>query len=228
MVRIGALTTPYELSLSKLHKDVRFAGFVDVWKKFATMAIRTMATLGGNIATATRYSDYLTLLMVYNSRVRAISVEGERLIPIDEFVVDSRKTALKPYEIITEIVIETPPPYTSSAFIKFDRRQLLITGIVTCATYMTLNNNVIEEVRVSYDMVKNRRVPSRVYEVEAFLRGKHYSEELVEAAANDILPKVMERLTDWRATSEYRMEMSKVALKRCLHLTKSRVESGFI
>lgn len=227
-VRIGALTTAYELSLSPLHRDVRFAGFVDAWKKFGTLAVRTAATIGGNVATATQYSDYLTLLMVYNAKIKALGINGERLIPIEDFVVDSRKTALEPHEIISEVIIETPPPNTSSAFIKFDRRQLLIAGIITCATYMTMNNGVIEEVRVSYDMIKGKRAPGRAREVEVFLRGKQYTEELVETAANKVLPRIMERVTDWWTTSEYRLEMSKVALKRGLRIVKSRIESGRI
>lgn len=227
-VRIGALTSVYNLSLSILHRDVRFAGFVDVWKKFGTMAIRFSATIGGNVATAVQYSDYIPLLLVYNASVKVASANGEREVPLEEFIVDSRKTVLEPHELITEITFDYPPDKTSSAFIKFDRRNLLIAGIITNAVYMTLDNGVIKDVRVAYDMVRNKRIPARVREVEEFLKNTVYTDEIVEKATESILPRVMERVSDWWTTAEYRLEMSKTALKRGLRIVKERVERGCI
>ncbi|MEM4913992.1 MAG: FAD binding domain-containing protein [Desulfurococcaceae archaeon] len=225
-VRVGALTRVYDLSTSILHRDVRFAGFVDVWRKFATLAIRFSATIGGNIATATQYSDYIPLLLVYDARVKLASVDGERELSLEEFLLDNRATALKPHELITEITFDYPPDKTSSAFVKFDRRSLLIAGVVTCAVYATLVDGVMRDVRVAYDMVIDKRIPARIREIEDFLKGKVYTEELVEKAAEDVLPRVMKRITDWWTTAEYRLEMSKVALKDGLSVVKERVEKG--
>ncbi|MCC5990256.1 MAG: FAD binding domain-containing protein [Thermosphaera sp.] len=227
-VKIGSTTTLYELSRTFLHSDVRFAGFVDVWKKFGTLAIRFSATIGGNLAAATQYSDYITLLLAYDARVKAISANGERTIPVEKLVLDKRVTSLKPDELIKEVEIDIPPQSSSSSFIKFDRRELLIAGIVTGAFFLRLDQGKIQDVKIAFDMVKDKRVPARAREVENFLLGKMFSEELVNQAADEILPASMERITDWWTTAEYRLDMSKIALKRGLLKCKTRIEKGVV
>ncbi|WP_148676500.1 FAD binding domain-containing protein [Thermosphaera aggregans] len=227
-VKIGSTTTLYELSRTFLHSDVRFAGFVDVWKKFGTFAIRFSATIGGNLAAATQYSDYITLLLAYDARVKAISANGERTIPVEKLVLDKRVTSLRPDELIKEVEFDAPPESSSSSFIKFDRRELLIAGIVTGAFFLRLDQGKIQDVKVAFDMVKDKRVPARAREVENFLLGKMFSEELVNQAADEILPASMERITDWWTTAEYRLDMSKIALKRGLLKCKTRIEKGVV
>lgn len=227
-VKIGSTTTLYELSRTFLHSDVRFAGFVDVWKKFGTLAIRFSATIGGNLAAATQYSDYITLLLAYDARVKAISANGERTIPVEKLVLDKRVTSLRPDELIKEVEIDIPPQSSSSSFIKFDRRELLIAGIVTGAFFLRLDQGKIQDVKIAFDMVKDKRIPARAREVENFLLGKMFSEELVNQAADEILRASMERITDWWTTAEYRLDMSKIALKRGLLKCKTRIEKGVV
>jgi len=225
-VRIGAATTLYELSQSILHKDKRYAGFVDVFYGFATMAMRFYATIGGNILSATQYNDYLTLLTVYEPELVLVSKEGERRLTLEQLVLDKRKLAIKPDELLKEIIIPVPPENTSSSFMKFDRRRILIAGVVTGAVLLTLNDNVIEDVKISFDMIREKRVPGRAKKTEEFLRGKELSEEVVEEAAEKILPSEMERVSDWWTTAEYRLDMSKVVLKRNIFRAARRIRGG--
>lgn len=223
LVKIGALTSIYDLSQSVLHSDKRYAGFVDVWEKFGTMALRFEATIGGNLNAATQYSDYITLLLAFDANVKLESVRGVRELKLSEFIVDKRKTALNPNELLVEVSFKEPPAESGSSFIKFDRRELLIAGIVTEATYLHLENEVIKDVRVAFDMVSGRKIPARAVKTEEFLRGKRFSSEVVEEAAEKILPSEMTRVTDWWTTAEYRLEMSKVSLKRGLKLAYERI-----
>ncbi|WP_440059115.1 FAD binding domain-containing protein [Thermogladius sp. 4427co] len=226
VVRIGALTTVFELSESILHADKRFAGFVDVFDKFGTMALRFEATIGGNINAATQYSDYITLLLAFDASVRVESVKGVRELKLSEFIVDKRKTALNPNELVTEIVFKEPPANSSSSFVKFDRREILIAGIVTEATYLAIEGGKIKDVRISFDMVSGKKIPSRAYKTEEFLKGKEFSDEVLEEAAEKILPSEMERVSDWWTSADYRLEMSKVSLKRGLKTAYRRIVGG--
>ncbi len=222
-VRIGALTTLWEMSKTFLHSDKRYAGFVDVFDGFATMAMRFYATLGGNILSATQYNDYITLLLVYDASVTLKSVNGERTLKLEEFLIDKRKVDLKPNELLTEISFKVPPENSSSSFIKFDRRKLLIAGVVTGAAYLELDGDVIKDVRISFDMVREKRIPARAKKTEEFLKGKQFSLELLEEASEKILPSEMERISDWWTTAEYRMDMSKVVLRRNLLRAAERI-----
>lgn len=222
-VRIGAATTLYELSQSILHRDKRFAGFVDVFYGFATMAMRFYATIGGNVLSATQYNDYLTLLTVYEPELLLVSKEGERRLTLEQLVLDKRKLAIRPEELLKEIIIPLPPENTSSSFIKFDRRRILIAGVVTGAVLLALKDNVIEDIRISFDMVREKRVPGRAKKTEEFLRNKELSEEVVEEAADEILPSEMERVSDWWTRAEYRLDMSKIVLKRNIFRAARRI-----
>jgi len=227
VVRIGALTSLWEISRSILHRDVRYAGFVDVFKKFGTMAIRFNATIGGNIASATQYSDYITLLLVYDARLKLESANSVREMSLEEFLIDKRTTALRPNELIVEISFKEPPANTSSSFMKFDRRELIIAGVVTGAFYLTKEGNIARDVRVSFDMVKDRRIPGRARKTEKCIVGKEVNEATLEEATI-CLEKEMKRVSDWWTTAEYRLDMSKVILKRGLLLANNRIVRGVI
>ncbi len=222
-VKIGAATTLYELSQTILHKDKRFAGFVDVFHGFATMAMRFYATIGGNVLSATQYNDYLTLLTIYEPELVLVSKKGERRLTLEQLVLDKRKLAIRPDELLKEIIIPLPLENTSSSFIKFDRRKILIAGVVTGAVLLTLKDNVIEDIKISFDMIREKRVPGRARKTEEFLRGKELSKEVVEEAAEEILPREMERVSDWWTTAEYRLDMSKVVLKRNIFRAARRI-----
>ena len=224
VIRIGALTTVWELNQSFLGRDKRYAGFVDVFKGFGTMSLRFMSTIGGNIVSATQYNDYITLLLVYDASVKLKSVEGERVVKLEDFLIDKRKVDLKPNELIVEIMFKKPSENCSSSFMKFDRRKLLIAGIVTSATYMCVEGEKIVDVKISFDMVRDKRVPARARKVEEYLINKDFSEELLRKASEEILPQEMVRVSDWWTNAEYRLEMSKVVLRRNLLRTYKRIK----
>jgi len=225
-VKIGALTTVYELYTSILGRDRRYAGFNDVFHGFATMSIRFMATIGGNIVTATQYSDYITLLLVYDAYLRIKSLNGERIVKLEDFLIDRRTVDLKSNELLVEIFFDEPGENCSSSFMKFDRRRLLIAGVVTNATYLCLEDDVVKDVRISFDMVRDKRIPARVKLVEEYLRGRRYSREIVVEAAENILGREMVRISDWWTSGEYRFEMSKITLIRNLERTVERIKGG--
>jgi carbon-monoxide dehydrogenase medium subunit len=215
-VKIGALTTIWELSNTILHRDIRFAGFRDVWHKFGTIALRFSATIGGNIATATDFSDYIVLLLAYDASVKLTGVNGERVVSLEKLLVNRRKLDLKPGELITEILIPEPPVNASSAFEKFDRRRILIAGLANTASYLHVEGKKILEAKISLDAVGEKRIPERIRILEDLLKGKELSEELIERVIEDLLPRIIKKYTDWWTTAEYRLEMSKVTVKRTL------------
>jgi len=224
-IAIGALTSVAELDESFLVKDKRYLGFADVSAKFASPILKPLATIGGNIGVAVSASDYVTLLHVLNAQVKLVSVKGERVVPLEKLVVEKRTLAKEPNEIIYEVLFDELLENSSTAFMKFDRREMIITGYVTCATYLQLKNNVIEDVRIAFDRV-TRRIPGRAKKTEDFLKGKEFSLDVIRQAYNEVLPTEMKRKSDFRASAEYRLDMSKVMMKRALLKAKSRIEGG--
>ncbi|MEM1846054.1 MAG: molybdopterin dehydrogenase, partial [Desulfurococcaceae archaeon] len=131
-------------------------------------------------------------------------------------------------EIIKEIEFKVPPPRASSSFIKFDRRNILIAGVITGAFYLEIDDGLIKNVRIAYDMIREKRIPGRARETEKALVNKEFSEELVEKTGYNVLSREMIRISDWWTTAEYRLEMSIVALKHGLKTAYERIKRGFI
>jgi len=223
-IRIGALTTFEELCESPVFKDVRYAGFAGLCHWFATPYIKSMATIGGNIAVGHSFSDFIILSLVLDAEVRLDSIRGSRWVPISKLYLDKRLLAKSPDEVITEVRFKELPENSSTAFMKFDRRREHIYGYVVTAIYLRLRrtDKVIEDVRIAFDRV-SKRFPERALMTEEFLKGKVFTDEVIEEAMNRILPQEMKRKSDFRATAEYRLHLSKILMKRALYLAKARI-----
>lgn len=225
-VNIGSLTTLWELSKSTLHRDYRFAGFVDLWSRFGTMVLRFEATIGGNIATATRYNDYITLLLAYDANVRLISTEGERIISIEDFVISSGKTSRRSQELIKEISFKLPSENCSSSFFKIDRREALIPGFINSAVYMCLNpEDEVVDIKIAYNMLKNKNIPGRLKDIENLLLKKKYDDAYIREVAETFLGDHIEARTSWHSIGEYRVHLAKISLSRSLRLVRERLMS---
>ncbi len=224
-IAIGALTTPEDLAETFLHKDKKYLGFYDIYKKFASPILKPLATIGGNIGVAVSASDYLTFLLTLNAKVKLVSVEGERLVSLEELVVEKRTLAKDPNELIYEIIFPELPENYSTAFMKIDRREVIVTGYITTAVCLKIENNKIADVRIAFDRV-NKRIPSRAKKTEEFLKGKEFSVDIIREAYNKVLPAEMVRKSDFRASGEYRLDLSKVLMKRTLLQAKSRIVEG--
>lgn len=224
-IAIGALTTPEDLAETFLHKDKKYLGFYDIYKKFASPILKPLATIGGNIGVAVSASDYLTFLLTLNAKVKLVSVEGERLVSLEELVVEKRTLAKDPNELIYEIIFPELPENYSTAFMKIDRREVIITGYITTAVCLKIEDNKIADVRIAFDRV-NKRIPGRAKKTEEFLKGKEFSVDTIREAYNKVLPAEIVRKSDFRASGEYRLDLSKVLMKRTLLQAKSRIVEG--
>src|SRR6185295_3963649 len=79
---------------------------------FGSRQIRNRATMGGNIVTASPIGDSAPVLLALDARVVLASAQGERVLPVEEFFVSYRKTAMQSGEILKTILI---PRFSDSA-----------------------------------------------------------------------------------------------------------------
>jgi CO/xanthine dehydrogenase FAD-binding subunit/aerobic-type carbon monoxide dehydrogenase small subunit (CoxS/CutS family) len=103
-LRIGAGTRHYEILHAPLvarHCPVlaEAAAFI------GDMQVRNRGTIGGSLAHADPAADYSPVLVAAGAHVIARSKRGEREIAADKFFTNLMETALKPDEIVTEVLI---------------------------------------------------------------------------------------------------------------------------
>ncbi len=72
--------------------------------------IRNRGTIAGNLATASPAGDGSTALLSLDARVEVQSADASRVIPLREFFLDYRRTALAPDEMIVRVAFPATLP----------------------------------------------------------------------------------------------------------------------
>lgn len=185
--------------------------------------IRNLATIGGNLVTARPAADLPPPLMAYGASVVLKNSSGKRTISLDNFFRGPGQTVMEPDELLTEIIIEKPPPYSGGDYIKLGARKTLVTSIVNVAAFLSLDgrDGTITSARVVLGAVAP--VPMRTTSSEQVLLGEKPTDALFlragEAAAGDSKP-----IDDFRGSAEYRRAMVEVLTRRALNMALSKAK----
>ena len=173
---------------------------------FASRQIRNRATLAGNLVTASPIGDMAPVLLALDARVELCSTRGARQVPIDAFFTGYRKTALRPGEILSAVLVPRaagPEGVTRiSRSYKVSKRRELDISIVAAAFTVDLDaEGVVRRARLAYGGVAP--TPARARAVEALLEGRPWARGTVEG----VLPALAGAFTpikDARGSAEYR------------------------
>jgi xanthine dehydrogenase FAD-binding subunit len=155
-----------------------------VW--FADDQIRESATIGGNIVNASPAGDAIPPLITHDAVVELSSRRGgkvaQRRMPLIQFITGPGMTALQPDELLIAIECDTLDGYGGS-FEKVGHRRSLVISLVCLAAAVKLGGtgSKFEDVRLAIGGIGP--VPSRLADVEAFLRDGPVSAERLERAA---------------------------------------------
>jgi len=108
------LTVGSTLPLRSLERDPevgrRHPGLLEAVRAVGGVPLRHRATLGGNLGRAAPASDLLPILLALDAEVDLIGPNGERSLPVDRFLVGSRRTAMTPGELIRSVRFPEPRP----------------------------------------------------------------------------------------------------------------------
>ena len=173
---------------------------------FASRQIRSRATLGGNLATASPVGDSAPVLLTLDAELVLSSAAGDRTVPLAEFFTSYRRTILRPRELIREIVLPRFDPAAAGLtrrvdFLKVSRRRELDIGTVTAAFRLDLDaDGSVRCARLAYGGVAP--VPRRATRVEAALEGRKLTEGAPAAAA--LLADEFQPIDDARGSASYR------------------------
>ncbi|NPV75566.1 MAG: hypothetical protein HPY59_04245 [Anaerolineae bacterium] len=139
-VSIGATATFTEIIQSPILQET-FPILIQACKKIGGPQIRNMATVGGNIANAAACADSLPVLACLHARLHLQSSQGNRNMPIEQFILGKNKTICQKNEILTSISLPLLPQGAKGVFIKLGRRNAQTTSRLTVAVVGRLSNN---------------------------------------------------------------------------------------
>ncbi|MFC2036837.1 FAD binding domain-containing protein [Chloroflexota bacterium] len=202
--RIGALATireTYHMPIVQAH----YQALAEACAAFGSMQIQMMGTLGGNVCNGSPASDAVPALMAFGAQLALRDSEGERTVPLSEFLLGPGKTTLRPGEMLTHVLLPKPAEGTGSAFVKITRVAADLAK-VNAAAVMVRDGDVIVDCKLAFGSVAPTVI--RAVKAEAFLRGKAFSAELA-LATGEIAMDEISPIDDIRSTAGYRREVSK-------------------
>ncbi|MCX5790242.1 MAG: xanthine dehydrogenase family protein subunit M [Elusimicrobia bacterium] len=214
-LRIGACVTFSEL----IESDVVRKKLPMLWecsRTVASVGVRNRATLAGNICSAVPSLDSAPALLVYDAVVEVRGPKATRKVPVAEWFTGVKRTALKPGELVTAVIIPLTKKKAGSCYVKLGRyrgEDLAQVGVAVLA----LADN---EYRVAFCAVGP--VPTRAKKIEALLSGKELDDALI-AQAKELVPQEISPITDIRSSKEYRLHMARVMLARGLKAACARL-----
>ena len=222
-LHIGALTTHRSIENAKVIRE-KFPLMAEAFSHIGTMKIRNVGTIGGNLCHADPTQDPGPTLLAMNAKVKAVGPEGTRTIQLQNFFVNYYETALQPDEILTEISIPKSLPRTSGTYVRFCARTSGDTPVVSVATMVTLDpeKEVLQDVRIGLGAVASTAI--RPLKAEAFLKGKRYSENLLEEAGK-LAAEETDPVGDLRGSEQYKREMVTVLVKRGIREAAERAKA---
>ena len=212
LLKMGTLVTHRILETSDLIKK-KLPLIVEMERQIANIRVRTQGTIGGNLCWADPRSDVLILFLALGARLKAVGPEGERIIPLEEFIRGYYETVLKWEELLTEIQIPALPTNSTGAYLRFTRGERPIVGIAVVLTLESKNEGIKDAIlSLGCD-----NLPVRVREAEEYLRGKSMDECLNELKrVGEIAAKDLDVKDDYHASGWYKREMVQVMVGRAI------------
>jgi xanthine dehydrogenase small subunit/xanthine dehydrogenase large subunit len=92
---------------------------------FGARQIKNRATVGGNLCTASPIGDLAPVLIALDAEAVVLSRAGERRMPLEDFFVDYRVTALRRGEILAFVDVPVQPAGARSIAYKVSKRREL-------------------------------------------------------------------------------------------------------
>ena len=210
-IRIGAMTTHHQVETSEL-LQAKCPLLAKTAAEIGDVQVRNRGTIGGSIAHADPAADYPAALLALEAKVRLVNSSGERVVAVDDFIVDALTTALEPGEVLAEVHIAAETDGTGSAY-RTIVQPASGYAVVGAAVRLGVEDGTISLVRVGVTGVSSR--PYRATAVESALEGRPANADTFAAAAQHAADGV-EALIDIHASADYRAHLAAVQVRRAL------------
>jgi CO/xanthine dehydrogenase FAD-binding subunit len=211
--RIGAATRWTDIIRADL--PAAFDGLKAAAREVGSVQIQNTGTVAGNLCNASPAADGVPPLLTLEARVELVSRAGTRELPLQEFILGVRKTALRGDELVSAVILPDAPECAQGHFLKLGARKYLVISIAMVAGLITLREDRIASARIVVGSCSP--VARRLPEMEAAITGQR-----PDAAMRLIGPEHLAGLSpisDARGSAAYRLEAVAEACRRMILAT---------
>lgn len=211
---LGA-TLPYARVITEL--GGRLPGLAMAARTIGSPQIRNRASIGGNLGSASPAGDCHPVLLALDATVEVASARGGRLIPVEDFYLGPKRSALAPDELIRAVRI--PAGAGPCQFAKVGTRNAMV--IAVCSFAIALHPSS-RSVRTGIGSAAP--TPVRAGDAEEFLAGElsgHWDSRgelpaTVAARFGELVARAAAPIDDVRGTARYRRHALAVLARRTL------------
>jgi CO/xanthine dehydrogenase FAD-binding subunit len=209
-ISIGALVTANKIIFDE-EVQKQFPVLHSATMQLGSRQIRYVATVGGNLCTASPAGDIACALVALEAQCEILSAKGAaRIIPIADFFLEVRKTDLKRDEILCRVLVpkNIKGGKIYSGFIKVGTRRSMEIAVVSLAFHLQMDDeDIINKAGVAIGSV----APTIRFARSAceYLTGRNFN-KIDESNVAKFADKVLESaspISDIRASAWYRQEV---------------------
>lgn len=222
-VKLGALITHRRLA-----RDTRLSRLLPALAQASRTVggwqIQEVGTIVGNVCNASPAADTVPPLLTAGAVVHLASRAGARSLPLSAFILDRRKTARRPDELVTGVTVEPLPEHSAETYLKVGPRSGMEVALVGLAVRLTFGpDGTVSDARIAVCSVAP--VPFRAAEAETVLRGSRLEPDAV-AEAGEALRRAARPIDDARATAAYRRKVLGPLLARAVDQCRQRAQGA--
>lgn len=217
---IGATARDIVVERATWVRDTRWSLVHEVSRVVADPVVRQMATVVGSLCHNDPAGDWTAAALAGRAGIVVRGAGGDRVVPIDEFLVDSFTTAVGEGEMAVEVRFPMPDDRTAGSYQKIERK---VGDFATAAAAVQLSldaNGAIRQAGIALSAAGPCAV--RVGEAEALLAGQKPSVDIIRAAA-DAAMKRSEPQADLRGSVEYKKHLAGVLVARGMRQALARL-----
>lgn len=175
--------------------------------------IRNIATVTGNLVTASPANDTICALIAMDAKLLIRSKSGSREVSLADFYTGVRSTILQSDEMIEEVVFKGISESSIGVFNKYLLRKSHAISLVNTTVILAFQNNRIIKASIALGAVAPTII--RASAGENYLVGKELSDEVVEECATTVQQSARP-ISDIRSSDAYRNRLIKLLTTSCL------------
>ena len=222
-ILIGAAASAYDI-LHNSEIGSLCPGLADALDLIGSTQIQGRCSAGGNLCNASPAADSIPALIANGAVCRILGSSGERLLPVEDFIVGPGKNALKSDELLVQLVLPKPMPATSDAYLRLTPRTEMDIAVAGTGVSITLDTaGICTAARVAIGAV----APTALL-VEAAgqaLVGSKLEDDAIDSAVTAVRAAASP-ISDKRGSAQYRTHVVGVLVKRAIQRAQARINAG--
>jgi len=208
---IGATTTWSDVIRADL--PPLFDALKAAAREVGGVQIQNAGTVAGNVCNASPAADGMPALLALGAEVELQSAAGSRRLPLEDFVLGSRRTARRETELVSALHVPARAGGARSVFLKLGGRRYLVISITMVAVLIEPGDDGGVG-RAGVAVGSCSAVAKRLPTLEARLVGRDPADLAACVEAADLAP--LTPIDDIRASGDYRRDATLTLLRRAL------------